>query len=103
MLNFQATGSLGKDCEVKELQDGKKVINFSVAVSQGYGTNQTTLWVECAKFGDKTAVAEYLKKGTKVYISGEPNLHKWEKDGKSGTVLRLTIHTIELLTPKKED
>lgn len=103
MVNFQATGSLGNDAEVKELQDGKKVISFSVGVSQGYKENKTTLWVECAKFGEKTAVAEFLKKGTKVYISGEPTLHKWEKDGRSGTTLKLNVSTIELLSPKKED
>lgn len=103
MVNITAIGSLGKDAEVKDLQDGKKVINFSIGINQGYGDNKTTLWVECAKFGEKIAVADFLKKGIKVYISGEPTLRKWEKDGKSGTALNVRVNEIEILTPKPQD
>ena len=101
MVQMQLIGTLGKDAEVKDV-DKTKVINFSVAVNQGYGEKKTTLWVDAAKFGDKTAVANYLKKGTKVFISGEPALVNWtSKTGTSGTSLRLRVNELELLGENK--
>lgn len=98
---MQLIGTLGKDAEVKDVEK-TKVINFSVAVNQGYGEKKTTLWVEAAKFGDKTAVANYLKKGTKVFISGEPTLQNWtSKSGTQGTSLRLRVNELELLGENK--
>jgi len=101
MVQMQLIGTLGKDAEVKDV-DKTKVINFSVAVNQGYGEKKTTLWVDAAKFGDKTAVANYLKKGTKVFISGEPTLVNWtSKTGTSGTSLRLRVNELELIGENK--
>lgn len=101
MVQMQLIGTLGKDAEVKDV-DKTKVINFSVAVNQGYGEKKTTLWVDAAKFGDKIAVANYLKKGTKVFISGEPTLVNWtSKTGTSGTSLRLRVNELELLGENK--
>jgi single-strand DNA-binding protein len=91
MIALQAFGTLGKDAEVKDI-NGKKVINFSVAVNQGYGDNKTTLWIDCAKWGEKTGIAEYLKKGTKVALSGEPSLRKWE----GGATITLRVNDITL-------
>lgn len=99
MINLNLIGTLGKDAEVRDAA-GTKVINFSVAVNQGYGEKKTTLWVEAAKFGEKTAIVEYLKKGTKVYISGEPTLRTWEANGKSGTSLQIRVQEIELLSAR---
>ena len=101
MIKMQLIGTIGKDAEVKDV-DKTKVINFSVAVNQGYGEKKTTLWVEAAKFGDKTTVANYLKKGTKVFISGEPTLHNWtSKTGSSGTSLKIRVNELELLGEKQ--
>ena len=94
---MNVVGTLGKDAEVKSL-NGKNVINFSVAVNQGYGDNKTTLWVDCAKWGEKTGIAEYLKKGTKVALHGEPSLRKWE----GGATITLRVADIELLGTKSD-
>ena len=97
MFNCQFIGSLGKDSEVKEI-GSTKVINFSVAVNTGYGDKKETIWIECAKFGEKTGVAEYLKKGTKVYISGQPGLRSYDKkDGTHATSFTLRVNEIELI------
>lgn len=97
MITTTLVGALGRDAIVNDVQ-GKKVINFSVAITQGYGDNKTTLWVDVAKWGDKTAVAEYLKKGVKVAVSGEPSLRVWEKDGKHGASITLRASEVELLS-----
>ena len=101
MIQLQFIGQLGKDAEIREVGQ-TKVINFSVAVSVGYGEKKSTIWVECSKFGEKTGIADYLKKGTKVYVSGEPSIRTWEKDGKSGASLNLRVQDIELLGSKAD-
>lgn len=93
MIQLQFIGQLGKDAEIREVGQ-TKVINFSVAVSFGYGEKKSTIWVECSKFGEKTGIADYLKKGTKVYVSGEPSIRTWEKDGKSGASLNLRVQDL---------
>jgi single-strand DNA-binding protein len=101
MVQLQLIGALGKDATVNTTQNGKTVINFTVAVNTGYGENKTTLWVDCSKWGEKTGVADFLKKGTKVYVSGEPALKSYQKqDGTTGTSLSLTVANIELLGSK---
>ena len=102
MITTTLVGTLGKDATINDVQ-GKKVINFSVAINQGYGDNKTTLWVDVAKWGDKTTVAEYLKKGTKVAVSGEPSLRTWEKDGKHGASITLRANEVELLGSKSDN
>lgn len=102
MINLNLIGSLGRDAEVKDAA-GTKVINFSAAVNIGYGDKKSTIWVSCAKFGEKTGVADYLKKGTKVYLSGEPSLRTFtNKDGVEKTELTLRVERIELLGERPE-
>ena len=101
MISTQAIGRLGKDAEVKEVS-GKKVINFSIAVDTGYGDKKKTIWLECGKWGDNTAVAQYLVKGSQVHVSGEPSLREWESNGKSGVSFQLNVQQITLVGGKSE-
>jgi single-strand DNA-binding protein len=101
MNKFIASGNLGKDSQTNTVGT-IKVINFSIAVTNGYGDKKQTFWLECSKFGENTKVAEYLVKGTKVLVSGELSLRTWEKDGKQGTSICLRCDDIELLGGNKE-
>jgi len=89
-------GTLGKDAEVKTLESGKTVINFSIAVNEGYGENKSTMWIDCAKWGEKTTVAQFLKKGSKVAVSGNVGLRKWE----TGATITLRISELHLIGGK---
>lgn len=102
MIKLQIVGNLGKDCIVNEV-NGRKVINFSVAHterfkdSQGNQTERTT-WVECAYWTDRTAVAEYLKKGKMVYAEGAPSADGYtNKEGQVAATLRMRVQNIQLL------
>ena len=83
-------GNLGADPEVKSFQNGGKVANIRLAVSESWKDKATgerkekTEWVSVAIFGDGLAqVAErYLRKGSKVFVSGKLATRKWQdKDG----------------------
>jgi len=76
MIKLQIIGNLGTDCTTNEV-NGKTVINFPVAHSERYKDSQgnlveKTTWVKCAYWTDKTAIAQYLKKGQMVYAEGIP-------------------------------
>lgn len=102
MISISIIGNLGKDAVVNNVS-GKNVINFSVCHTQtskdkdGNKTQKST-WVECSKWGETTAIAPYLLKGTKVYVEGIPEAQPWtNKEGASQATLRCMVNRIELL------
>jgi single-strand DNA-binding protein len=97
MIEVILIGRLGRDAELKEFDGGKKVCNFTVAVDQGTGDNKTTLWIDCAKWGEKQGVAQYLKKGTQVFVKGEPTVRTWEGQNGHGAGLSVRVSSLELL------
>jgi single-strand DNA-binding protein len=82
-------GNLGKDPEVRTMQNGNKVANLSLATSESWKDKATgerkekTEWHRVVIFGNLADIAErYLKKGSKVYVSGSLQTRKWQdKDG----------------------
>ena len=83
-------GNLGRDPEVRHTQDGKPIVNLSLATSETWRDRNTgerkekTEWHRVVIFNENLAkVAEqYLKKGAKVYLEGALQTRKWtDKDG----------------------
>lgn len=86
----QLIGKLGKDPEVRHTQDGKAIVNLSVATAETWKDKATgekkekTEWHRVVIFNEGLAkVAEaYLKKGSTVYLEGQLQTRKWtNKDG----------------------
>jgi single-strand DNA-binding protein len=102
MIKMQIIGRLGKDCVVNTV-NGKNVINFTVAHSEKYKDSQGTLqektiWVDCAYWTDRTAVAQYLTKGTQVFTEGQPEARSFQRnDGTPGASLSLRVREVQLL------
>lgn len=102
MIKLQIIGNLGKDCVVNNV-NGKNVINFNVAHTEKFKDAQgiqkdKTIWVDCAYWTDRTAIAPYLKKGTLVYAEGQPDIRSYTaKDGTPGSSLSLRISSVQLL------
>jgi single-strand DNA-binding protein len=99
MLEMEVIGNLGKDCTVNNV-NGKNVINFSVADSKKDKNGEIkTTWIDCAYWSEKTGVAPYLKKGTKIFAKGEPSIRSYTKaDGSAGVSFQLSVFKIELLS-----
>jgi len=78
-------GNLGRDPEVRFLQDGTKIAHLSVATSERWKDRQSgeqkekTEWHRVVIFNDRLAdVAErFLRKGAKVYLEGALQTRKW--------------------------
>ena len=81
-------GNLGKDPEVKYLDNGVAVANFSLATTENYKNKEgervsQTEWHNVVLWRGLAEVAEkYLKKGASVYVEGKIKTRKWEdKEG----------------------
>ncbi len=78
-------GNLGKDPEVRHTQDGKPIVNLSIATSESWRDKSSgerkekTEWHRVVIFNEGLAkVAEqYLKKGQTVYLEGQLQTRKW--------------------------
>lgn len=79
-------GNLGADPDVKRTQDGRPIVNLSIATSESWRDKNTgerrdkTEWHRVVIFSEGLCkVAEsYLKKGSKVYLEGSLQTRKWQ-------------------------
>ena len=107
MIKMQVIGHLGKDALVNNV-NGRSVINFSVAHTEKYNDAsgspiEKTIWVECAYWTEKTAVAPYLRKGTQVHVDGGPDVRTYTtNDGRNGATLSCKVTNIQLLGSRVE-
>ena len=105
MIKLQVIGNLGRDAVVNNV-NGRNVINFSVAHTERFKDStgeqkERTVWVDCAYWSDKTAIAPYLKKGTQVYVEGGPDVRVYQnQEGKQGASLSLRVQNVQLLGSK---
>jgi len=102
MIKLQIVGNLGADCIQKEV-NGKTVINFNVAHTEKFkdaqgNLKERTTWVNCAYWTDRTAVAQYLKKGKQVYVEGSPEAEAYtNKENQPAATLRMRVRELQLL------
>jgi single-strand DNA-binding protein len=78
-------GNLGKDPEVRNTQDGTRIVHLTLATSETWNDRasgerrERTEWHRVVIFNDRIGeVAErYLKKGAKIYVEGSLQTRKW--------------------------
>jgi len=81
-------GNLGKDHEVRHLENGASVANFSIATSETYkdkngNRQEQTEWHNVVLWRGLAEIAEkYLRKGSQIYVEGKLRTRSWQdKDG----------------------
>src|SRR5262245_15337432 len=102
-------GNLGRDPETRYMPSGSAVTNLRVATSEQWkdkttGENQErTEWHSVAMFGRLAEIAaEYLRKGSKVYIEGKLRTRKWQDktDGKDRYTTEIIADDMQMLDSK---
>jgi single-strand DNA-binding protein len=98
-------GNLGKDPETRYMPSGKAVTNFSIATSESWKDKQTgeqkeqTEWHNIVMY-DRLAeiAAEYLRKGSQVYVEGRLRTRKWQdKEGQDRYTTEIVADTMQML------
>ncbi len=72
------SGNVGKDAELRDTRDSK-VLSFNVGVKNGFSKDAGSVWYRCSLWGKAAeAFSGSIKKGTKVFISGELTHDEYE-------------------------
>ena len=102
-------GNLGKDPEVRHLDNGRAVANFSLATSETYKNKQgervtNTEWHNVVLWSPLAEIAEkFLKKGGQVYIEGKLTTRSWDdQDGNKRYTTEVVGRELTLLGGKPE-
>jgi single-strand DNA-binding protein len=100
-------GRLGKEPEVRNLENGAVVANFSVATSEVYKDRTTgerkeaTEWHNVVLWRGLAEIAQkYLHKGDMVYIEGKLRTRSWEKDGVTRYTTEVIADNMTMLSGK---
>lgn len=100
-------GNLGGEVEVRYTQGGDAVASFSLATSEKWKNKQgerqeKTTWHNIVIWGKLAEVAaEYLHKGSKVYVEGKIDYQKVEKDGQEPKYYtKIIVHEMKMLDGK---
>lgn len=100
-------GRLGKDPEVRSLESGVMVANFTLATSEVYRDRnsgerkETTEWHNIVMWRNLAEIAQkYLHKGDMVYIEGKLRTRSWEKDGVTRYTTEVVADNMTMLTPR---
>lgn len=101
-------GNLGKDPEVKYLQNSDAVCNFSVATTEKWKDKSTgekrekTEWHSIVAWRRLAEICgEYLSKGSKVYVEGKLQTRSWEdKDGATRYKTEIVISEMKMLSDR---
>jgi single-strand DNA-binding protein len=99
MNNFNFTGRLGSDAEVRHTPSGAAVCNFSVAVDSGYGDNKKSTWIRCAIWGKRaeSKLPGFLLKGQQVGICGELSGREFDHNGVTKMSIEVNVSDVTLL------
>ena len=98
-------GNLGSDPELKHTAAGVAILSISLATSRQWKDRQTgekrdhTEWHRLKLFDRRAEVlAQYGRKGSRVYISGELRTHKWTgQDGVERYTTEILVQDVRLL------
>ena len=103
MNSITITGNLGKDAELRNLNDGTAVLSFSVADNQG--KDKPSIWWNCSLFGRRAeSLAQYLTKGQQVTVIGTVSEREWsDKEGNKRKSMDVRVSDIALQGGKREE
>lgn len=103
-------GNVGGDPETKYMPSGDAVTNLTVATNESWKNKQTgeqkerTEWHRVVMFKRLAEIAaEYLRKGSQVYIEGKLQTNKWQdKDGNDRYTTEIIANEMQMLGGKGE-
>ena len=98
-------GTLGADPKTSAMPSGSSVTNVSIATNESWKDKETgeqqdrTEWHRIAFFNRLAEIAaEYLKKGSQIYIEGKLRTRKWQdKDGNDRWTTEIIANELQML------
>lgn len=101
MLTLQSIGNLGRDAEVKTIND-RQYLSFSVASTEKTKGEEQTTWLSVL-YPYQETLLPYLKKGQQVYVSGRLKAGIYQNQQSFGIDLSVFATTLHLCGSKREE
>jgi single-strand DNA-binding protein len=99
----QFIGRLGKDVELRYTPTNDPVANISLACGWKNKEKEGTEWINVTAFGKLAeVVAQYLSKGSQVFVQGKMKTEKYTKDGIDRYSTKIIADKIQMLGKKSE-
>jgi single-strand DNA-binding protein len=101
-------GNLGRDPELRKTPSGSAVANFSLATTEKFTDKQgqqqeQTEWHNIVAWNKSAeTMAQYLKKGSSVYIEGKLKTQSWEDNGVKKYRTEILVHQFQFLDSKPQ-
>ncbi len=99
---MEITGRLILDAKINQLNDGRKVVNFCIAVNDSYKPKNSgevkriSMLYNCS-YWINPAIGQYLTKGTLVELYGRLSVAAWNNaEGQARASLNFHVNTIKL-------
>lgn len=109
LIRIFAVGNVGKEVEVKTLENGTEVANFSIAVTDkaftkkdGTQVPEHTEWIDVVAWNGLAKLSSYINKGDKVSVMGRWRSHTYESEGVQKRSVNLIAEHIELPNKPKD-
>ena len=96
-------GHLGRDPELRKTPGGASVTDFSVATTERFtdksgNRQEQTEWHNIVMWGRQAeTAAQYLRKGSSVYIEGKLRTRSWEDNGKKNYRTEIIAQSFQFL------
>jgi len=97
-------GRLGQDPNIRRLEGGAIVANFSIATSEKYTAKtgekiESTEWHNIVVWNKLAEITEqYVKKGMLIYVEGKLKTRSWEKDGQKHYTTEIFADKLQMLS-----
>lgn len=98
-------GRLTKDPELRRTDSGKAVCKFSIAISNGYGENAQTDFINCVAWnGTAEFVDKYFSKGKMIGVVGRISTRSWDgSDGKKNYATEVVANEVSFCESKRNE
>lgn len=104
----ELSGNVTRDGELKTTMAGTPVLTFGLAFNDRK-RNAADEWedvpnfIDCVLFGKLAeSIAQYVKKGQKLFVAGKLHYSSWERDGTKRSKIELIIDTLDLAGGRKQ-
>ena len=103
--SVQLVGNVGQDPEIRNLEGGKKVVNFNIATSDSYKNEkgekvEQTEWHRIVAWGNSADIIEkYVVKGNQVGVVGKLTHRTYDdKDGVKRSITEVLVSEVLLMS-----
>ena len=101
-------GRLGRDLEARTFPSGDQIANGTLAVGSKWKSKEgelkeSTEWVRLVFHGKSAEIAaQYLRKGSQIFVTGEMRTREWEQDGVKRYATEIRVSNFQMLGSKQD-